>query len=574
VRKDPVVNVLSLLEFHIADEVTRIRGDVVLAPAQVAHAFGNTSRPHFRGLGYLVFAKGVRPGSVEPMGMAPRKLSGWKLAALSLAVAAGVVGPAPASIPENPPPARLWAVGYDGPANGLDSAFSVGVSPDGSKVFVTGQSTGLGSYTDYLTVAYSAATGSGSWAARYNGPGNYLDDASALAVSPDGSKVFVTGLSAGSFGDYDYATVAYSAATGAQLWLARYQGLGTDRASALAVSADGSKVFVTGKSASSFGYYDYATAAYSAATGAPLWSARYEGPSDDGATALAVSPDGSKVFVTGRSAALDNDADFLTLAYSAATGAQLWTVRNSGDDGATALAVSPDGSKVFVTGSRTSLERRYYETIAYSAGTGARLWFAGYPGLGSSGGNSGASSLGVSPDGSKLFVTGSSSGDLATVAYSAADGAQLWDARYNGAANGYATASSLGVSPNGSKVFVTGYGLGSTGSVDFLTTVYAAANGVPLWAAQHSGPGNSSDYAFSLRVSPDGSKVFVAGGGNGVGGSRDYVTVAYRAASCANGRDEMGQVSGLIHGTVEPFSDPATAHLHGVNCDVVAANGL
>src|SRR5215469_16513032 len=71
------------------------------------------------------------------------------------------------------------------------------------------------------------------------------------------------------------------------------------------------------------------------AVGQPLWP--------DGATAVAVSPDGNTVFVTGGA----------TVAYDAATGAQLWASRFTGPfqfDFASSIAVSPAGGTVFVTG--------------------------------------------------------------------------------------------------------------------------------------------------------------------------------------------------------------------------------
>ncbi len=47
-------------------------------------------------------------------------------------------------------------------------------------------------------------------------------------MSPDGSEVFVTGFSFGSTSGGDYATLAYDASTGAELWAKRYSGPGND----------------------------------------------------------------------------------------------------------------------------------------------------------------------------------------------------------------------------------------------------------------------------------------------------------------------------------------------------------
>src|SRR5206468_2584113 len=131
---------------------------------------------------------------------------------------------------------ELWVATYNGPADGIEFANSLGVSPDGATVFVTGYSQRLGTETEYATIAYDAATGAQLWVALYNGPGDSNDSAVALGVSPDGATVFVTGLSGTSF--YHYATVAYDAAKGAELWVARYSPPGdtNDYAVALGVS--------------------------------------------------------------------------------------------------------------------------------------------------------------------------------------------------------------------------------------------------------------------------------------------------------------------------------------------------
>jgi WD40 repeat protein len=168
--------------------------------------------------------------------------------------------------------AQLWVKRYAGPGNPVDdgdddNVNSLGVSPDGSKVFVAGLSPASNGYSDYATVAYDSSSGAQLWVRRYNGPANGADESygGSLGVSPDGSQVFVTGTSQGSTSGYDYATVAYDASTGAPLWVRRYTGPAnaTDRAHALGVSPKGSKVFVTGASTGSNGYYDYATLAYS-----------------------------------------------------------------------------------------------------------------------------------------------------------------------------------------------------------------------------------------------------------------------------------------------------------------------
>jgi len=203
------------------------------------------------------------------------------------------------------PGAQLWASLYNGPGNNIDAATAVAASPGGGAVFVTGSSWGLISGPDYATVAYDTATGAQLWASRYEGPEG-SDQAAAVAVSPGGGAVFVTGQSAGLGGNYDYATVGYDAATGAQLWASRYSGPGNgaDQATSVAVNPGGGAVFVTGKSTGTGGFFDYVTVAYDAATGARLWVRRYNGPGHrkDVASAVAVSPGGGTVFVTGKSA--------------------------------------------------------------------------------------------------------------------------------------------------------------------------------------------------------------------------------------------------------------------------------
>ena len=172
------------------------------------------------------------------------------------------------------PGAKLWVQRYNGPGNGSDVASSVAVSPGGGTVFVTGQSKGAtctiqrlpdgGLQRRHRRAAVDRAV---------QRTGNY-DEARAVAVSPDGATVFVTGSSEQASGSDcgDYATVAYRASDGTQLWVARFNGPANDGdyATAVSVARDGTTVFVTGTSWRGSGS-GIATVAYRASDGAQLW---------------------------------------------------------------------------------------------------------------------------------------------------------------------------------------------------------------------------------------------------------------------------------------------------------------
>jgi WD40 repeat protein len=438
------------------------------------------------------------------------------------------------------PGTQQWVKRYNGPGKGIDDATSVAVSPDGKTVYVTGHSAGVGAAVvyDYATIAYNATTGAQQWVQRYNGPGNGDDLANSVAVSPDGKTVFVTGSSyGGSTTSYDYATVAYSAASGAQLWVKRYNGPaagGTDAATSAAASPDGSTVYVTGYSyATATSSLDYATVAYNAATGAQRWVKRYNGGvGDDYAHSVAVS--GSTIYVTGVSRGTNDAFDYATVAYNAA-GQQLWAKRyngaTTGQRGANAVAASPDGKAVYVTGSSYggSTTNYDYATVAYNAATGAQLWVKRYTSPGS--GDDQANSVTVSPTGNMVFVTGSSTGagnlyDYATVAYNATTGQQVWVKHYNGALGlGDNQAFSVAVSPAGGTVYVTGSGDADS---NYATIAYNATNGTQQWAKRYTGSGPDGGGATWAAVSPTTGTVYVTGHSSGNGTGYDYATVAYQ----------------------------------------------
>jgi uncharacterized delta-60 repeat protein len=136
-----------------------------------------------------------------------------------------------------------WVARYNG---GIDDlAYSLAVDAQGN-VYVTGESGAAGKGSDYATVKYDDR-GVQAWVARYNGPGTSTDVANAIALDASGD-VYVTGESQGSGTETDFATLKYSA-SGVRKWIARYNGPGNTFDTATALALDGSgNVYVTGRS--------------------------------------------------------------------------------------------------------------------------------------------------------------------------------------------------------------------------------------------------------------------------------------------------------------------------------------
>jgi hypothetical protein len=183
--------------------------------------------------------------------------------------------------------ARVWTRRYVGPGAGADVPTGLAVAPDGSRVVVTGSSENGADGLDYLTESLNPATGAVQWVHRYDGSAHGDDTAAGVAISPDSAQVFVTGTSVTPTDGTDYVTVDYAAATGTTGWTARYNGQanGDDQAEAIAVSPDGAAVFVTGfthdlSSAHQTGAA-LGTQAYDETTGARIWGYRNDTGSRD-----------------------------------------------------------------------------------------------------------------------------------------------------------------------------------------------------------------------------------------------------------------------------------------------------
>jgi hypothetical protein len=296
-------------------------------------------------------------------------------------------------------------------------------------------------------------------------------------------------------------------------------------------------VVVTGSSYGTNFNADYYTAKYAAADGELLWEQRYNGPANIYDDTWAVAVDGSgNVVVTG-SYNNGTNADFYTAKYAAADGALLWERRYNGPanshDGASAVAVDRSGN-VVVTGSSYNGSDSDYYTAKYAAADGALLWAKRYNGPANS--RDWASVVALDSSGNVVVTGYSSNGsndDYYTAKYAGANGALIWEKRYNGPANKWDEARAAVAVDGSGNVVVTGSSRNSSGNDDYYTAKYAAADGSLLWEKYYNGPANGDDWLETSRclaLGPNGM-VAITGGSDGNFGSAhtpDYATVVYR----------------------------------------------
>jgi hypothetical protein len=376
--------------------------------------------------------------------------------------------------------AVMWSASYNAPPGDLsDFARALDLDAAGN-VFVTGSSENASGFPNYTTIKYDAATGAQLWVTQYNGPDNRVDTATDIEIDAAGNAV-VTGSSYGLDTNYDYLTVKYNGANGAQMWTARYNappGFYTDSARALDLDSAGD-VVVTGSSENADSVTNYATVKYSGATGAQLWVTQFNGPDNRNDNAADVKFDSSgNVVVTGSSYGIDTNYDYQTLKYNGATGAQMWSARYNAPPGfysdfARALALDASGNVVVTGNSEGADTDPDYATVKYHGDTGAQVWVSRYDGP--INGNDGATAVAVDTHGNTYVTGGTSVGvdvqDFATVKY-AANGAEEWVVRYNGPANGDDSTTALALDGSG-NVYVTGYSQSSVN--DFATVKYSQA---------------------------------------------------------------------------------------------------
>lgn len=436
-----------------------------------------------------------------------------------------------------------WVARLDGPGiASTETGRAVAISPDGSTVF-TAASGGIGSQADLLVWAMDAQTGHEEWIATVtvDAPGDGF--ARELAVSPDGSRLFLAGAAGDEDGELDGVTAAFDASSGEVLWTAEMDLGPSDYLGSLAT--DGEAVYAIGSTETSEGDTDLLAVSFDADDGTQRWITTYDGTAEstDGTwvNSLALSPDGSSLYAVGTSRGNGTFYDVVAIAYDTADGEMSWVTRYGGSsvDEGLSLALSPDGQTVYV-GGRTVVggERGSdFLVLALDASDGEERWEGLYDGpthrelIGTQ--------LVVDPKGERVYIAGLSDDeeldpgwwDYTVVAYETTEGKQVWEARYSAPLNVNEVAWGLAVAPNGSRVVVTGesWGLGTpfANQGDIVTVALEADTGEQAWVARYNGITWGWDVGQDVVVGPDSERVYVVGAAQGVPPTYDAVVLAY-----------------------------------------------
>ncbi|HEV7732203.1 MAG TPA: beta-propeller fold lactonase family protein [Candidatus Binatia bacterium] len=384
--------------------------------------------------------------------------------------------------------------GEEGGIPDLDSVFAVTISPDGAHLY-------LGTGNGIVAFDRDAGTGEVAFASSIGSPTNF----NSVTVSPDGANVYAT-TGAG------VRVYARNATTGS-LTFVEAQTTGSTGGGEVVVSPNGAQVYVAG-------YGEDAVAAWSRnpTTGAlTLLEVERDGENGieslAGAISLAVTPDGGQLFV----GAVFEDA---MTAFDRAAGGTLSfsSVRCAIDaENEAGLAVSPDGSHLYVVGDSFSGEAQggYVVVLQRDPADGSTTivdWEMNHCG-GVDLGIDGASGVGVSPDGRHVYVSASAESAVAAFARDEATGSLAFVQALRddeGPVQGIDGASGVAISSDGISVYVTGgtdSAMGAfarnvtTGTLSFAQVVRNGVGGVAGLTSPRS-----------VAVSADGASVWAGGG--------------------------------------------------------------
>lgn len=256
-----------------------------------------------------------------------------------------------------------WANTWNGVGNGIDVPADLDIDNNGD-IYMVGGTEATNNMSDYVVVKFNAS-GIYEWHTTYDY--NNLHDA-ATSVKYDNNAIIVTGASATSMTEWDFATLKINANNGAILNTERTvaAGVGLDNAQAVTTDAN-NNIYITGyvevngnaniqtvKLNSNFGFE---------------WVKTFDGGFEDVAKAIGVDDFGN-VYITGSTENPNGGKDYITIKYDQ-LGTELWNNKYGASGGtnianAEKLAVTNTGD-VFIVGTIERNGEKDFATIKYDA---------------------------------------------------------------------------------------------------------------------------------------------------------------------------------------------------------------
>ena len=348
-----------------------------------------------------------------------------------------------------------------------------------------------------------------------------------------------------------------------QVWNGKDGVDGLDAANALAMSPDGNHVYVAACDDDALAVFgrDGTTGALSFVQVVRNGQAGVDGL--DGTTSVTLSPDGNHVYATG-----ERDSALVVFSREAATGALTFVqVVKDGEGGVDGLswawtvAVSPDGSHVYVVGANDHAVAAFSRDATTGALTFVQVLKDGQGGVD---GVADPRGVTVSPDGSHVYVAGSGDDAVAVFGRDGATGALTFVQTVKEGQDGVDGLEgpwALTVSPDGGHLYVAGsrdhalavFGRGAaTGELTFVQVVEDNQGGV-----------DGLLEVSAVTVSADGKHVYAAGPGDNAVAAFARDSATGKLAFVEMIRDGQGGADGL-HGSTAVVVSPDGSHLYAV----------
>jgi YVTN family beta-propeller protein len=256
----------------------------------------------------------------------------------------------------------------------------VAVTPDGSKVYVANYDLNNPNNPDYSVSVIATATNTVTAVIRdhsFNMP-------DGVAVTPDGSKVYVANCVGNTMSVIATATDTVTTITDSSF----------SAAVGVAVSPDGSTVYVSNYAADTGNTVSVIDTATDTVTTVIRDPSSFNFP-----WGVAVTPDGSTVYVANNGPNFDGNTVSVT---DTATNTVTATITLPGGKGPTAVAVTPDGSKVYVANDSDVNVVSVFDTATDTVGS---ITVGGYP-----------TGVAVTPGGRKVYVSNGHTDDVSVIA--------------------------------------------------------------------------------------------------------------------------------------------------------------